>query len=149
MIHHEKSLEIDATPEAVWGEISRYMNIDEFAPFVTKVDALTEGENGVGSIRRNHFDNGSSMVEEVIKWDVNRGYRVVSSEFEPMPLKEAFAELAITPSGQGKAKVTWGMDYTVKYGPLGWILGQTMMKMMMGKVLSANLDALADKVREK
>lgn len=147
MIHHEKSLDIDATPDAVWAEISRYMHIDEFAPFVTSVDALTEGEDGIGSIRRNHFENGSSMVEEVIAWDVNRGYRVKSSEFEPMPLREAYAELSITPSGIGKAKVTWSMDYSVKYGPLGWVLGQTMMKMMMGKILNANLKALAEKLR--
>ncbi len=147
MIHHERTLNIDATPEAVWAVIGRYMHVDEFAPFVTSVDALTDGEDGIGSIRRNHFDDGTSMVEEVIEWEPNRGYRVRSSEFAPMPLHEVLAELSVVPQKNGRSKVTWSMDYRVKYGPFGWVLGQTMMKRMMGKVLDANLKGLADKVR--
>ncbi len=65
MIHHARTLEISDTPEAIWDVISRYMHIDEFAPFVKSVDALTTGEDAVGSKRRNNFTNGTSMVEEV------------------------------------------------------------------------------------
>ena len=52
MIHHERSLTIDATPHAVWDVLSHYMHIDEFAPQITSVDALTDGEVGIGSRRR-------------------------------------------------------------------------------------------------
>lgn len=38
------------------------------------------------------------------------------------------------------------MDYRVKYGPPGWLLGQTMVKMMMGRILDGNLKGLAEKV---
>lgn len=147
MIHHERTLDIDATPDAVWAVIGRFMHIDEFAPMVKSVDALTDGEDGKGSKRRCNFDNGNSMVEEVIEWEPNRSYRVRSSEMEPMPLHEALAELSVVPLNNGRSKVTWSMDYRVKYGPFGWLLGQTMMKRMMGKVLDGNLKGLADKVR--
>ena len=123
------------------------MHIDEFAPLIESVDALTDGEDGVGSKRRNHFDNGSSIIEEVVAWEPNRRYRVRLSEFAPMPLHEAFAELVVAPSNNGGSKVTWSMDYRVKYGPFGWLLGQTMMKRMMGKVLATNLKGLAGKVQ--
>lgn len=147
MIHHQRSLVIDASPDAVWAVLGRFMFIDEFAPLVKSVDALTTGDDQVGSKRRCTFDDGGSVVEEVTKWEVNHGYRVRLSETEPMPLHEAFAELRITPHGLGKASVAWSMDYRVKYGPLGWLLGQTMMKMMMSKILDGNLKGLADKVR--
>ncbi len=39
------------------------------------------------------------------------------------------------------------MDYRVKFGPFGWLLGQTMMKLMMGKILDGNLKGLANRVR--
>lgn len=146
MIRQQRSRDIDVTPETVWAEISRYMHINEFAPFVDSVDALSDRDSGVGAKRRCNFDNGSSMVEEVIAWTPNRGYRVRASEMDPMPLHEAVAELSVTPLGNGRATVTWSMDYRVKYGPLGWLMGQTMMKMMMGKVLDANLKGLADKL---
>lgn len=147
MIHFERSLDIDATPEALWSVVGRYMHIDEFAPLVTSVDALTEGDDRVGSKRRCHFEDGSSVVEELTSWEPGRKYRVRLSEMASMPLHEAHAEVAIEALDGGRARVVWGMDYRVKYGPLGWLLGQTMMKMMMGKVLDGNLKGLADKVR--
>ena len=147
MIHHQRTMVIDGKPEAVWDVLGRFMHIDEFAPLVKSVEALTDGKDRVGSKRRCHFDDGGSMVEEVIQWEVNRGYRVLLSETEPMPLRQAFAELSIKPHGSDQTHVEWSMDYRVKYGPVGWVLGQTMMKVMMGKILDGNLKGLADRVR--
>ena len=147
MIHNERTLEIDATPDAVWAVLGRFMHIDEFAPLVKSVDALTDGEDGMGSKRRCHFDDGTSMVEEVTEWETNRRYRVRLSELTTMPLHEAHAELSVESLDNGRSRVTWGMDYRVKFGPFGWILGQTMMKMMMGRILDGNLKGLSDKVR--
>lgn len=146
MIHHERSLEIDATPDAIWAVLGRFMHINEFAPAVKTVDALTQGDTGVGSQRRCHFDNGTSMAEEVIEWQPTKGYRVRLFDMEAMPLNEATAGIAVSPLGNGRSKVIWSFDYAVKYGPFGWLLGQTMMKAMMGKVLDANLKGLADRV---
>ncbi len=146
MLHHERALDIDATPEAIWAVVGRYMHIDEFAPLITSVDAITNGEDGIGAKRRNHFENGGSVVEEVTAWTPNAGYRVRLSEMD-MPLHEAHAEIVIQPLGNETSRVIWGMDYHVKYGPVGWILGLTMMKMMMGKIIDGNLQGLANKVR--
>ena len=146
MIHFERSAELDATPEDVWGEISRFMHIDEFAPQVTSVEALSDAQSGVGAVRRCHFENGGSMVEEVLQWEPNSRYRVKGAELDPMPLTDMEAEIALAPIGGGRTRVTWSADYAVKYGPIGWIMGQTMMKMMMGKVLDGNLAGLADKL---
>ena len=149
MIRFHRTLTIDATPEAVWTVLGRFMHIDDFAPQVKSVDALTDGADGVGSKRRCHFDNGTSLVEEVTEWEANRGYRVRLSDMAAMPLHEAQAEIEVEPLDGGRSKVTWSFDYRVKYGPLGWLLGQTMMKMMMGKIIDGNLQGLAEKVAAK
>ena len=146
MIHHERTLDIDATPESVWAVMGRFMHIDEFAPLVKSVDVLTGGDDRVGSKRQCNFDNGTSVVEEVTEWEANRRYRVQLSEMESMPLNEAHAEVSLEPLDSGRSRVKWGMDYRVKYGPFGWVLGQTMMRLMMGKILDGNLKGLADKV---
>ncbi|MEP3204462.1 MAG: SRPBCC family protein [Rhizobiaceae bacterium] len=145
MIHFQRTRMIDASPEAVWSVLGRFMHIDEFAPQITSVDALTEGEDGLGSKRRNHFQNGTSLVEEVVEWKPNEGYTVNLSDMAALPLREANSEVSIV-SMDGRSKVIWSFDYRVKYGPLGWLMGQTMMKMMMGKIIDANLQGLADKV---
>jgi len=146
MIHHERSLTIDAAPDAVWGVLSRYMHIDEFAPAITSVDPLSGGEIGVGSKRRNHFQNGTSLVEEVTEWKPGSGYTVQLSDMAAMPLHEASSQIRLVPIGE-RTKVTWTFYYRVKYGPVGWLMGQTLMKMMMGKIIDANLQGLSETVR--
>lgn len=147
MICHERTLDIDATADTIWAVLGRFMHIDEFAPLIKSVDALTEGADEIGSKRRCHFTDGTSVVEEVTGWETNRGYRVCLSEMTAMPLHEAHAELAVEPLDAGRSRVKWSLSYRVKYGPFGWILGQTMMKMMIGKILDGNLKGLANKVQ--
>ncbi|MEM7318711.1 MAG: SRPBCC family protein [Pseudomonadota bacterium] len=144
MIHIERRLTIDAAPDAVWAVLSRFMQIDEFAPEITSVDALTSGDIGVGSKRRNHFKNGTSLVEEVTGWTPGTGYTVRLSDMAAMPLHKASGTIHIAPAGAGSS-VTWTFDFRVKYGPIGWLLGQTVMKGMMGKILMGNLKGLAGK----
>jgi len=146
MIHFQRVQTMDAAPNAVWAVLGRFMHIDEFAPAIESVDALTDGEDGVGSKRRNHFADGTSMIEEVTEWEADHKYRVRMSEMA-MPLHEAYAEISVVPANGGGSTVRWTFEYRVKYGPFGWLLGQTMMKMMMGKVLDANLKGLADRIR--
>ena len=146
MIHFQRTHTIDAKPKAVWAVLGRYMHIDEFAPLISSVDALTEGDDGLGSRRRNHFENGTSLVEEVTAWKPNQSFTVELSDMAAMPLHEAHSEVSIEAKGEG-SMVKWTFDYRVKYGPLGWLMGQTMMKMMMGKIVAGNLKGLADKVR--
>ncbi len=146
MIHFQRSHTINANSASVWDVLSRYMHIDEFSPGITSVDALTNGKDGVGSKRRNHFPNGTSLVEEVTAWEDGHKYRVKLSEMDALPLKEAQSEISIKPMGGDKTHVVWTFEYRMKYGPLGWLMGQTMLKMVMGKALDANLKGLAAKV---
>jgi len=137
---------IDADSAEVWAVLGRFMHINEFAPEIASVEALTTGADKVGSRRRCVFKNGGDIVEEVTDWQEGRGYRVRLSETDPMPLKEGFADIRLEPASAGKTRVTWGMDFNLKYGPIGWLMGQLMMKPMMGKILNANLKGLEQRV---
>ena len=147
MIHNERTLEVDAAPEEVWAVLGRFMHMHEFSPTVESVDALTDDNGGMGSKRRCHFQDGTSVVEEVVEWEPNRKYRVRMSELTAMPLNEAYAELSVEPLANGRSRTKMAMDYRVKFGPFGWLLGQTMMKMMMGKIFNGVLHGLEDKVQ--
>ena len=146
MIHNERNLDIDATPEDVWAVLGRYMHMHEFAPRIESIDALTDGEDGVGSKRRCNFGDGTSVVEEVTEWEANHLYRVRLVEMGPMPVKEAHATLSVQPLDGGRSRMKMAMDYRMKFGPIGWLMGQTMMKAMMGKIFEGVLNGLQDKV---
>ncbi|NKB67367.1 MAG: DUF1857 family protein [Candidatus Latescibacteria bacterium] len=146
MIHNERTLDVEATPEEVWAVLGRYMHMHEFAPRIESIDALTDGEDGVGSQRRCHFSDGTSVVEEVTAWEPNHRYRLRLVEMGPMPVKEAHATLEVEPLAGGGSRMKMAMDYRMKFGPIGWLMGQTMMKAMMGKIFEGVLNGLMDKV---
>ena len=146
MLKCTRTIEIKATPEEVWAVLGRYMHIYEFAPLVVATDALTEGEDGVGSKRRNKFENGTSLVEEVTRWEPNQRQTITASELDAFPLREAIADITIVDLQNGLSLVTWILNYNVKYGPFGWILGNTLMKLGLGKVLDGNLKGLSERV---
>lgn len=147
MIHLQRTMTINASSEAVWHVLARFMHIDEFAPKIRSVDALTEWHSGIGARRRCVFEDGNSVVEEVTEWQDNRMYRVRLSEIEPLPLMEAFAELSIQPKGASQTKVVWSVDYKMKFGPLGWLMGQTVMRMATSKIVDGNLKGLEEQAK--
>ena len=122
------------------------MHIDDFAPFITSVDALSENASGMGATRRCHFENGTFLVEKVIAWHPGQSYRVQMSDMDPIPFKDAFADISIARLDAMHSTVTWSLNFKVKYGPFGWLLGQLVMKRALGKVLDANLNGLADAI---
>ncbi|WP_371168512.1 SRPBCC family protein [Aliiroseovarius sp. 2305UL8-7] len=149
MIQIERTYEIDATPEAVWAELSRYMHLDDIAPLVVKVDALTDFSEGLGARRRAYFENGTSLVEEVVDWQPNREMSIDCSDLDPLPMKALATTIRIEPLGKGRSKTIWRTGFQVKYGPFGWLLGQLMMKRALGKVIEGNLEGLDKKVGER
>ena len=42
--------------------------------------------------------------------------------------------------------MTWTFDYRVRYGPLGWLLGQTLIRRLMIVTIDGNLAAMERRV---
>ena len=148
MIHNERTLDIEAPPEKVWAVLDRFMEIDAFHPSITSVEVLSKEKVGVGASRKCNFTDGTSVVEDVVAWQPGTSYRVRLSQFS-MPLKEAYAELSVEPKAGGGSRARMAMDYRVKFGPVGWLMGQTMMKAMTGKIFAGVLGSLDEYVRSQ
>lgn len=143
-----RSIEIEGTPTDVWAVLSRYMYADEYCPLVVSVEALTTGEDGVGSKRRNFFENGTSITEKVVEWEPNRGQLIECSEFGPIPLRALIAKIDIIAGDANRTTLRWQLDFKPKFGALGWLMGQLLMKRAFGKVVDGNLNAIAECVAE-
>lgn len=134
-----KSLDVSATQ--AWEVIADFKNIQRFHPLVDHVDMLSDNERGVGAIRVCNFYDDTSVAEEVTQWKEGQGYTVELSDFS-MPVKSATATLTIEGTGAGKSDVTFAMEFTPKFGPLGWVMGQVMMRPMMIRVFKQVLAGL-------
>jgi hypothetical protein len=146
MITAQRTLDIEASQAQVWAVLGRFMHIDEFHPRVTRVEAMSEAPVGVGATRRCHFKDGTSAVERVVDWQEGASYRVQLSEYA-MPLNQLFMSLSVAATTPTSSRVTMELRYQVKYGPLGWLLGTTMMASMMGKMMLMVLGGLSERVQ--
>ena len=136
-----KTLRLAVPAEKAWAIISDYGAIHKYHPGVERSPILNGIERGVGAIRRCEFYDGSSVVEKVISWQDGRSLTVELSGMS-MPLKQAQAQLQVRQAGKGTSDVTITMDFTPKFGPLGWLMGQVMMKPMMRGMFTKVLQAL-------
>jgi hypothetical protein len=145
VITTERSIDIEAPADRVWAVLGRFMHIDDFHPRVSKVDVLSDATAGVGARRRCHFQDGTSVVEKVIDWQDGRAYRAELSEFS-LPLKKAVVTLSVEPVDAGRSHAKMSMDFEVKFGPIGWLMGKTMMSRMMGGLFLIVLRGLEERV---
>lgn len=135
---------VDAPRVDVWRWISDYTNIHRFHPLLRNVEQETPQACGIGAVRRCNLTDGNYLRERVVAWNEGEGYRVEIFD-SSMPLSRAFATIGVRDAAGG-AEAYMILDYTVKFGPLGWLMDLMMMRRMMGGMMERVLAGLAQAV---
>ena len=58
------------------------------------------------------------------------------------PRKTAIAKLSVRPAGSRRSTVQFGMRFQPKFGPVGWLMGKTVMRSQFRKILGDVLAGL-------
>jgi ribosome-associated toxin RatA of RatAB toxin-antitoxin module len=132
---------VRAPIDTVWNMVADVGTVADWHPAVQQAPVLSPNRIGLGAKRRCEFYDGTSVVEEVVRLDEGRSLTVALSDFS-MPLSRAEATIGLEPDGPERTKVTFTMDYDMKYGPAGWLMNATMLRPMMGKLLARVLAGL-------
>jgi len=88
------------------------------------------------------FYDGSSVVEEIVDLQEGKSITMVLSEYS-MPLKSAVAIMKVSPVNENTSELTLSMNFVVKAGPLGWLMGVVLMRPLMKGVFKKVLCGLA------
>lgn len=126
----------------VWTTIDNFGGIYHFHPLVKDSHLTNDIATGQGAQRACHFHNGGSILEEIIEYQADRSYVVRITDTGPFPLKHADARLSAEPLDGGRTLVCMRMDFTPKFGLLGWLMGKTVMKSQFTKILTSVLAGL-------
>lgn len=97
---------------------------------------------GHGAKRKCNFYDGTSVVEEIIDFKDGESFVVEITEFS-MPLKSLDAEITVKAISETSCEITIAMDFVVKGGPLGSLMGIIFVKLMMKKLTRKLLNGLA------
>ena len=124
-----------------WTAISEMKAVQDWHPNVAGVALLSVHNSGLGAARRITFQDGNTVVETV---NAESEGEFVTVEMTELPMLEnADVTIRLEEKSPKEIEVTFSIDYTVKYGPLGWLMGVLMMSRVFKKVFGISLAGLA------
>jgi len=143
MAHHvETTVKVRANAKKVWQTLDDFSSIERFSATVKSSPIVGNRVTGLGAKRKCTFIDKSTVMEEIVSYNDGKGIRIELSEYS-MPLASMFAEMNVEAIDESNCSVTFGMDYVVKFGPLGWLMGSLLMRPMMKGVTKKVMQGLA------
>lgn len=144
MAHHiTHTIRVNVSASRIWKVLNDFSSIERTSHAVESSPILTEITKGIGTRRKCYFYDKKTVVEEIIGYKEGHGFRMVLSEFS-MPMKSIEAEFTVEKVDEKSCDVSMSMDFVVKGGLLGLILGALLLKpILKKKVLKSELIGLA------
>lgn len=132
-IHHE--VQANCPPEQVWALLSDLEAVQRYNPTVRSATVQGARRTGVGAERTCQLVPKGRVVERVTHWEDGRavGLEVAESDW-PIHFMRWITRLE--PTG-ASTRITQSLEYEVKFGPLGWLLDNLVMKRKLISTLDA------------
>jgi ribosome-associated toxin RatA of RatAB toxin-antitoxin module len=142
----KKTATLNIPAAKVWDAIKDFDSIERFHPMVKSSPIIGSKKQGVGAQRHCNFYDGSKVTERITSWQEGRGYSIEVSEITLMPVKEMHGRMRVDPISNGQSEMSFELLFTPKYGPVGWLMAQVMMKPMMRGILKKVVIGLEDHI---
>ena len=138
----EEQIVIERPSEEVWNVLADFGHVHRWSPVVTHSEATNEVEGGVGCERSCAVAGFGSITERATGWDEGRSIDVVI-EGAPM-MHEMAATQTLEPLGPQRehTTVTMRVEYRPGLGPLGAVMGATMMRWVTRRNIRRTLEGL-------
>ena len=134
-------IKIQAPVEHVWSVLADTGNTDCWNPGVVESYVITDQPTGLGANRYCNLGGNNFLNEEVVTWEAEKRLTMRITDTN-LPLH---ADIRFTLQADNEASVvTVSPEYTVKYGPLGWLLDRFYVRSNYEKGMSALLAGLKE-----
>ncbi|MCP3906626.1 MAG: hypothetical protein GY712_01220, partial [Oceanicoccus sp.] len=82
MPHHiENAIKVNVPAEIIWQVLEDFSSVENFATTIKTSPIVNDISSGLGAKRRCTFNDGSSLVEEIIDFQDRQGFTMAHSEF--------------------------------------------------------------------
>lgn len=137
----QKTETVNGSIEKAWAAVSKMGAVEDWHPNVARAVVLTEHDTGIGASRRVEFHDGRGSVETVIE-ESEQQFTTVEMTEAPMT-KKALVTIRTKERSADTTDVTFSIDYSLKFGPIGWLMDTFVMSRIMGKVFGVALAGLS------
>jgi len=139
MIRHE--IRASCPPERVWAILSDLEAVERYNPAVRAAVVVGSARTGVGAERACELVGKGRVVERVTHWEDGRavGLEVIESDW---PIHTMRWITRVEPASGGSL-ITQDLEYSVKFGPFGWLMDKLVMRRRLSSILDAVFAGLA------
>jgi len=143
MTHHtQKKIEVNVPASKIWNILEDFSSVEKFAVSIKSSPIVGDINSGLGAKRLCTFQNGSSLVEEIVDYQDNSGYRMKLSD-HTLPLKSMSAQMNVKQIDENRSEISMAADFVVKMGPVGWLMGYFLMRPVMKSTFKTLMTGLA------
>lgn len=136
-------VDVKASKQQVWQIIADLGGVVNFHPYVTHSYYTSQKKEGNGASRVCELGSSTEVEETAIEWTTGKSFTLGIAFRKGMkpPISNLQAVMK-TEEIAGKTRVTLEMHYQPKYGPVGWMMNQMMIKPQYQKMVPAILAGL-------
>ncbi len=143
MAHNiDKTIKVKIPASKIWEVLGDYSSVERFALTIKSSPVISEKSSGLGAKRLCTFNNGSTLVEEIIEYQEGECFKMELSEFS-LPLKKMEVVMGVKEIDANTCDIYMSSEFVVKGGPFGWLMGSLLMRPMMKGVFKKLLSGLA------
>lgn len=136
----EDRIEIDAPPGVVWGVLSNFSGVAEWAPYLRSSSPVGDVEAGVGAYRVMRHFWGFRLEETVVEWDEGTGYAFDVVKV-PYPIRNARESWHIS-AHDGRLHVSTRVEYDTYLGMVGQALDAALVSHLVRREMREGLKGL-------
>jgi len=134
--------EIDAPLQAVWQVLDDFGGVAKYNPNVEASRIVAGPDTGAGATRECVLSDGGRIEEEIVDYEPGTGYTINFTDMGTFPLKKNVVEISVGALTEARTAVTMTASFTPKYGPVGWIMAETLMKSKFEETFESVLTGL-------
>jgi uncharacterized protein YndB with AHSA1/START domain len=124
------SNEIQAPVATIWGILADFPNIADWNSGVKKSYATGEQAEGVGASRHCDLAPSGTLEETIREWQPNEKMVVSIDSSTKSPLKSGLGTFELSAGGSESTTVALNLDYELKWGPIGKLIGPVVQRQL-------------------
>lgn len=124
------SSEIHAPVATVWDILADFPNVADWNGGVKKSYSTNEQSDGVGASRHCDLVPAGTLEETIKEWHPHEKMVISIDSSTKSPLKKGLGTIGLSDGGSDSTTVSVSLDYDLKWGPVGNLMGPMMHKQL-------------------